>query len=480
MTLALSDISYVKPRTITDSDLNGGRMGSAVVISGARHSLFKRVTKTERINGVTRYRKQFWKNSSATDDPAYGLLQWIDVPSNAGDMFYIAEGTHIDIQSDLTAPVAGSFPIWLGAGFLKTALNGGETSLTLTMEKNDFAFPNGAYLHLSDKTQVSQVVSSTAVVGDSVQLITGVWQKITSTTDVVYPKGMYLGDNKVLTLKTDTQEEWLIIAENLYSGEVIGTGTGLVTPALTTLVHKTNGICQIPGKLPVISTLTAADAVLTTYLNMDGSVDTSTSHATAGQLNMSNGTWTTPITWTTAPGSGKPISITYREKPYLYNGNDVTVSLDDQVSGSYEIANTTGSGCVYTSEVKARVDNVVFNPGVGNGAFDAGVLVAHNIGSVMDTITLTFTSSTAYTATGINSGVIGNSTTSSTFVAKNPETLQNMFTVPNTAWSGTILSGNTLTFELYPSSQGLWMKEVVPALTAQEPHNLCVLGFYLE
>lgn len=480
MTLSLTDLSYVKSKVVTDSDLNGGRMGTSPVISGARHSLFKRVTKTERVNGVTRYRKQFWKNSSASDDIAYDLMQWMEVPSNAGDIFYLAEGTHIDTQSDLTSPPTGSFPIWFGAGYLKTALLGGETSVAITMEKNDFVFPNGGMLHIANKIQTSQTVVSTANIGDSIQLITGTWQKITSTPDITYPKGVYLGSNKVLTLKEDVHEEWLTIAENLYANESIGTGTGFVTPALSTLAHKTKGICQIPGKLPVVTTATAADVVLTAYIRQDGSVDTVEGDASAGQLNMATGVWTTPITWKTAPGSGRDILITYREKPYTYTSNDVVVSLDDQVSSSYEIANTTASVCLVTPEVKAYFDSVVFTNGGGNGEFDSGVMLAHCAGAVRDTITLTFSNASTYTVAGVNSGVIGSSTTGSVFVAKNPETNQNMFTIPNTAWSGTILAGNTLVFELYPASQGVWMKEFVPPGTAQEPHNLCIMGFYLE
>jgi hypothetical protein len=62
----------------------------------------------------------------------------------------------------------------------------------------------------------------------------------------------------------------------------------------------------------------------------------------------------------------------------------------------------------------------------------------------------------------------------------NPDTGEDLFFLDATGWSGTWASGDTLVFELYESAQSVWIKEVVPAATDQEPHNLCVIGFYLE
>lgn len=480
MTISLTDISYKKSKTITDTDINGGRMADTPVISGAKHSLFPRVTKTERVNGTTRYRKQFWKNANADDDTAYGVLQWIESPSNAGDRFYMMKGTDTDTQVNLTSPSAGTVKQWMGGGQLQTALSGSETSIAITMESNDFVFENGGYLHIADKVQASQTVASDVNIGDSVTFGTS-WTKITSTSDIAYPNGVYLGLNNVLSLKSTTNEEWLSIAENLYSDESIGTGDGTTAPTISTLTNNTNGICQVTGKLPVISSLTAADAVLTVYLNQDGTVNTTTSDASAGELNMETGAWTTQIVWTTVPGSGKDITCTYQEKPYSYSGNVATVALDDQVANAYTVAMTRCSACLYDAEIVSSIDTYAVTT-VGDGDYDYTTypVVAHNDGAEQDTITITFTSSSAFTVTGANLGSIGTGSTSADFSATNPDNSEDLFTLDNSGWSGTWTSGDTFTFSIYPASSPVWFKEVVPAGTNQEPFNLCVVGFYLE
>ena len=476
MTIALTDIAYKKSKVVTDTTANGGRMGDTTVVSGAKHSLFPRVTKTERVAGTTRYRKEFWKNANADDDTAYGVLQWIEIPSNAGDRFYIQKGTDTDTQLTLGTPATGDVVQWMGGGQLQTALSGSETSVAITMESNDFVFENGGYLHIADKVQASQTVAADVNIGDSVTFGTS-WTKITSTSDIDYPNGIYLGSNNVLSLKSTTSEEWLVIAENLYTAESIAADGGdSATPALSTLTHTTNGICQVTGKLPVV---TAGAAIA--YINQDGTVNTSASAASAGLLDMDTGVWTTDITWDSAVASGTPVTCTYQEKPYLYAGNVVTVALDDQVANAYTTTMTRASACLYDAEIVSAVSSeAVTTAGDGDYDYTTYPIVAHNEGTEDDTITITFTSASAFTVTGANLGSIGTGLTSTSLTAVNPDTSEDLFTLSNSGWSGTWASGDTLIFDMSPSAVPVWIKEVIPSSTAQEPFNLCVIGFYLE
>jgi len=390
------------------------------------------------------------------------------------------EGTDSDTQAALTSPAAGTVKQWVGGGQLQTALSGSETSVDITMESDDFVFENGGYLHIADKVQASQTVAADVNIGDSVTFGTS-WTKITSTSDIVYPNGLYLGSNNVLSLKTTTNEEWLAVAENLYSDESIGTGDGTTTPTVATLTNNTNGICQVVGKLPVISSLTSGDAALTVYLNQDGTVDVATSDALAGELDMDDGTWATQITWASVPGSAKDITCTYQEKPYSYSGNVATVALDDQVANAYTTAMGRCSMCLYDAEIVSSIDTYAVTT-AGDGDYDSTTypVVAHNDGAEQDSITVTFTSASAFTVTGANLGSIGTGSTSANFSATNPDNSKDLFTLDNTGWSGTWASGDTLTFSLYPASCPVWVKEVVPAGTSAESFNLCAFGFYLE
>ena len=358
MSISASDIVFRKSVTITDTAANGGRKSQAVVLSGVRHSLFPRVTRAERTAGVTRYRKEFFCNDNADDDIAYGLYIFLEFPSNGGDRFAIGKGTQTDLQSALTAsPV--TYPVWLGVGQLQTVLAGGELAVALTMENTDFEFPNSGYLHLADKFLRSQTIDSAVAIGDSVECtgggpiadcVGGTWGKIATTSEIDFPKGLYVGSNVVMTIQSTTNEEWLQIAEKKTTDEDIGTGDGAdQTPALTDLANGTNGISkQTGGFRPVVTTLDTGDVTMTVNIDSTGLC---TGDCSAGQLNMTSGVWTTDITWTTAPKSAQDILITYHENAFSYSGNVCTVELQDQVANAYSVAggrtvNTYGGGCI--------------------------------------------------------------------------------------------------------------------------------------
>ena len=92
MTISASDIKFRKSVVQTDTTANGGRKGSTEVMSGSKHALFPRVTKSQRVAGLTRYRKEFYCNENADDESAYGVLIYLMLPSTSEDRFYIAGG----------------------------------------------------------------------------------------------------------------------------------------------------------------------------------------------------------------------------------------------------------------------------------------------------------------------------------------------------------------------------------------------------
>jgi hypothetical protein len=480
MTISLADIAYMKSKNVTNLATNGGSIGKDQVLHGAKHSLLPRVTKSERISGVTRYRKIFWKNSNADNTPAYGVLNWMETPSNADDRIYLARGTHDDDQDDIVSETNGKV-FWVGVGNLAANLSGGETEVQLTMENDDFEFLNGGYLHLSNKIMTSQTIEASVVIGDSVQLSDGTWNRITSTTDITYPKGCYLGSNAVLSLQDDTHEEWLRVAEKLTTGEVIGTGNGGTNPALDDLDNGTNGICQIEGKLPVVTCNADGGGTLTVYFDQDGNVDNSQgTGASAGKIDMSDGTWETPLVFTGNTASAADVTITYREKPYSYSGNVVTVELDDQVSTSYVTTATTGGMCIDGDTVTASVATPSVTSTGGSFDHTSNPITVENANAISDTITVTFTSGSEFSVAGVELGSLGTGSTVSAFVGRDPENSNEMFSIPNAGWGGSWIAGDTMEFVVTGSYVPIWVKEVVPEDTPQVPHNLSVLGMYFE
>lgn len=481
MAVTIDDVKYTKSRAVSDTVNNGGRKSNSEVISGVRHALFPRITKTERENGLTRYRKQFWTNENSDNDIAYGALQWLETISNAGDRFYLKGGTQTDIQGDITSPSVGEIILFTGTGQLNSLLSGGETEIILDMENNDFVFESGGYLHISDKVKTSQTIDSAVAVGDSVQYIVDTWMRVTSTTSITYPYGVYLDDNKVLTLEPTTNEEWVEIAERLRTAESVGTGTGTVSPALIPLSNSAMGVHQKSDMLPILETLDAGDTAMTMYFYADGTVDSTQGDGVSGELDMTDGTWTTNPTWVSAPKVAEAITCTYRENPYSYSSNTVTVYLATSVSNSYAVANTFAGGCVYADEVIASFDSWVETTVSGTYDEVTNPIVGHNVGAEEDSITITFTSGSTFNVSGTNLGSLGTGfLISADCIPTNPETGENMFTLKSAGWGGTWLSGETIEFDLHPSAQAIWLKEVVPVSTAQEPNNLIVLGWYTE
>ena len=479
MAVEATDIKWKKSVTVTDTAANGGRKSNTEISTGVRHNLFPRVTKAQRTAGLTRYRKEFWCNENASDDAASGVLVYGEFPSNAGDRFYLGEGTQTDTQGDLDTYA----PVLIGVGQLETVLSGGETEVSLTMENSDFEFPNGGTLHLTNKFKTGETIATGVNIGDSVEYNDGTseWEKISATSDVDYPKGIYVGSNTVLTVEGTTNEEWLDLADNAYTDEDIGDGDGgSTTLTLTDLSHGTNGICRQPGKLPVVTATAASDdSTLTVNIAADG---TCSGDCTAGELNMADGVWTTDITWSEAPKNATDILIDYHENCFSYAGNVATVELasGSSVSGTYATANSYGAGCVDGGTVEPSSEN--WSETSPSGSYDEASYppVLYNDGTEEDSWTITFTSASAFSCSGANAGSVGTGDITTDFSPTNPDTGQPYFTIDKDGWGGSWASGDTVEFDTHPSALPLWLKEVVPAGTSQEAYNTFILGFYCE
>lgn len=471
MSLSVSDVKFRKSVRQTDTSSNGGRKGQALVVSGARHNLFPRVTKAERTNGLTRYRKEFWCNENADDLSAYGALVFFEWPSLGGDHFLMAKGTQTDTQGDID----NSY-VFTGIGQLSTSLSGGEMQVELDTEDGDPEFYNGDYLHLSDKFSTGQTIASDVAIGDSVEEISGTWEKISPQTDIVYPYGMYLGSNVVLTYKDSTNEEWIQIAIGETADEVIGSGDGSnQTPTLSALT-TTRGI-QGKGSYAATFKATCGGQERTVTVGPDG---VCSGYCSAGELNLSDGTWASSITWSTAPDNGTNITATYYEVPYSYSGNTATVHLENAVANSFGTANTYGAGCIYVGEVKTSFES--WSENSSSGTYDENNYppVLFNDGAERDTFTLQFTSATNFDCTGSNLGSLGSGSISADFSPSNPYTGEPLFTIRSAGWGGTWASGDTVSFTTNPSAIPIWLKEVVPSGTSEEANNLAVLGWYAE
>ncbi len=472
MSIETTDVKYAKSATVTDTGANGGRSSASAVTEWGLNNLFPMVAAAERAAGITRWRKAFWQNRSAVTpaEIAYLVTAFLTNQSNAGDRYYLAKGAARDTQATISA----GNPTLVGCGKLSTALSGGETTVSAEFEGTESGFVPGGLLYISNYYKASQTIAADVKPGDSVQFITDTWTRIAYTDDINYPKGRYLGNDEVETVDTGSYE-FRRLPTGLTENEVIGAGNGSSqTPTLSTLANITNGVNPFDDYRPVIS-VTVSGTAQTVTVNADGSCS---GYCSAGQLNMSTGAWTTPITFTQPPDNSTDITCTYYDKFWSWSGSVCTVTLAEQVANPYLTANTYIAACLpELAEAVATYDTFTD----ADNLYDDTTypLTCLNKGCVEDDWTITFTSSTAFICAGLFSGSVGTGNISTGFSPVNPSTGTPYFTLLNTGWMGSPVTGKQITFKTHVGEYPIWAKQIVPASTSAAPVNhvgICVIS----
>lgn len=474
MSFAASDFHRYHPESVTNLPGNGGRM-SRTPVSSAKHGLFPRVTKSQRTAGDVIYRKLFLANVHPGNEAAAGVLAYLEAPSRGGDHFLLGRGSMRDVQAD----IEHGQPDWLGVGRLSASLTGGELHVEVLMESPDAVFLNGGLIHISSKFKTNQAAPQSVKPGDSVQFddAAGVWNAIPREDDVAFPKGVWLGDGLVLT-DDDGGEEWLRLADNLHTGEIVGSGDGASNaPTLANLANAAAGICTQQGKLPVL-TATCGGVARTVTIQQNGAC---TGYCSAGQMNTADGVWAEAIAWTTPPDAGTDIIATYRENCFFYSGNVATVALSQQVAETHDASHTYCAGVMEGGDLEPSIANFD-DSDTDNGVFEE---VAHPVeltalGTEEEDWSVVFTSATSYTVSGARIGAVGVGSVGEDFAPLNPVAATPYFTIRAAAWSGVWASGDSVGFTTHPAALPLWFKEVVPPGTPEEPYNLLTWGYWVD
>lgn len=179
-------------------------------------------------------------------------------------------------------------------------------------------------------------------------------------------------------------------------------------------------------------------------------------------------------------------------------GNEEYVTITNTVTYAGNVATIPCSALVnaYTAATPTKVSSI-YAPGTIQPTVSAPVktstagvfnlantgsnpIVEGPVGGVYDTWTLTFSSATAFSVTGTNTGGVGSGTTASNFAPNNTAFSSPYFTIPSAAWTGTWLSGDTVTFTTTPSAIPVWLKRVVPAAAASLSANLVTVSIDTE
>lgn len=169
MPVQRSDVVYMKSATVDDTSLNGGEMSYVQVVDAVSANIFPTISQALRTAGGTHWRKVFVKNKESTGLGLYNTKAYIENPTPAGDMVFLAAGTLTNKQGDL------SNPRLYGCGWLNASVSAGVSSITVLVEDGDVhIFAVDDIVRISDKENVDALtgneeyltVSSASYLGD--------------------------------------------------------------------------------------------------------------------------------------------------------------------------------------------------------------------------------------------------------------------------------------------------------------------------
>lgn len=140
----------------------------------------------------------------------------------------------------------------------------------------------------------------------------------------------------------------------------------------------------------------------------------------------------------------------------------ITMTVSPAVNSSYTASTTKVAGVYEFGDLTANVSNLV--DASATGSLNISSIVCNNKATIDSVWTFSFTSSTAFTVSSSALGSMGTGNiVTSTFSVNNATFSLPYFTIPNSAWGGTFVNGDTFNFTTNAATVPLWVKRVVPA-----------------
>lgn len=461
------EIKWMKSANETQASGGGGRMSYNEIANQTKYNLFPRVSRSERVNGVTKYKKVFLWNVDTDDEAATELKLLLLLNSPAGDRFYVANGTQIDTISDIDSNYKLK-----GGGNLNADVTSGGQALTISMKNNDYVAENGNKIIITSHVMTGQTVASNVRMLDPVYYTGSEWitqAPPNETSRNQYPYGTFIDSGKVYSENDAGKEQELTLQNVQVVDESIGSPNGSQTVFNFTLA--TTPI--LPGSITVDYTIGS-----TAYEGIDnGSGAITGTNISSGSIDYSTGVGS--ITFSTAPDNATALTATYYQQAWEWSGNVMTVRTVEQLDYNFAAANSLVAFAIFDSAsdyLRPTLTDVSVVSGTG-GTFDNTDVTLGNLGTVEDTWTLTFSSATNFSCSGLYEGSVGTGTISSIFapINNNEGGGSSYFSIAVAAWGGTFASGDTVTFKTRPAAFPFWVKQVVPAGTEQYSNNGVIL-----
>lgn len=161
-----------------------------------------------------------------------------------------------------------------------------------------------------------------------------------------------------------------------------------------------------------------------------------------------------------------------------WDGDVATIGFSPALANNYSATQqaTRIASLLDLATIQSSISNVVVTSTNGTYNNNTYPILADNIGSIRQNMTLTFTSSTAFTLVGDTLGSLGAGNISGINCSpNNPNTGAPYFVINASGFGGSFALGDQITWTVTPSAKAVWLKRVIPALTPSLAGNRFVL-----
>ena len=182
-------------------------------------------------------------------------------------------------------------------------------------------------------------------------------------------------------------------------------------------------------------------------------------------------------------GSGTAEFLTVAAGGVSWAGTVATITLATPARGLYPAStDSIVSACLDIGDLVAGTSGWSETSGAGTYNESTYPVEVNNLGTVDDEWTLTFTSASAFTISGSNTGSLGAGSISGDSNPINPNIGSGAyyFIIRASGWGGTWQAGDTVTFTTSHSSKGFWIKEIIPSGCSSMSSNVTNFMLYCE
>lgn len=160
-------------------------------------------------------------------------------------------------------------------------------------------------------------------------------------------------------------------------------------------------------------------------------------------------------------------------------GDQVTITLSTVLDVTYGAGAKVG-GILEVGDIECSITGFTVTSAGGTYDDTTYPIVGSNKGCVEDSITLTFTSGTAFNITSANLGSLGSGSIGAGASPTNPDFSVPYWSMVSTGFGGTFLTGDTITFSTHPASAPFFLKQIIPPNAASLAGNSTTIILYGE